>query len=444
MTKRPLFLWVVLVVAALAGGCRKHGAPVPWHQPVPVGAVSPGQFHTIPFGYNPSVSGWPGAVGDIVQNAGSTSAWVRSGTADTAWVAFPQTSIDGGSGGGIAQDGGVLTPLAGVGTVANPLAIPVVIPPARVVAISNITLSGTQTIDGRAVNVGDHVLAQAQSSAPTNGPYIVASGAWSRDPSFATAAQMVPGATITIYDGTTGIGSLWEFQTQGAIIVGTTALAFAQISPPDFGSNTTVSLADSAATLVPALHLTTALTVNTHGATTSTLTHQLMSGGTQTTTMVESPAGITVPPGSTTVAAINFASSTNSGIYQQGVNDYRLEALGQGSLSWNSTGLTDVMNGSCFQWNNSTGICQGAANNANLIVSGGTANQGDIQVGPSGALATNAAGGWIDVPTMAGAYTGTPGQISTGKAALFVDTTNDKVCFVFAGSSTAHCATLIP
>lgn len=70
---------------------------MPWHQPVPVGAVAPGQFHTIPFGYNPSVSGWPGAVGDIVQNAGSTSAWVRNGTADTAWVVFPQAGGGGGT-----------------------------------------------------------------------------------------------------------------------------------------------------------------------------------------------------------------------------------------------------------------------------------------------------------------------------------------------------------
>lgn len=122
---------LLLSTMVLAGGCRKQPTPMPWHQPVPVGAVAPGQFHTIPFGYNPSVSGWPGAVGDIVQNAGSTSAWVRNGTADTAWIVFPQTSIDGGSsGGGIAADGGVTAPLAcngdggaACGTPSKPLAI---------------------------------------------------------------------------------------------------------------------------------------------------------------------------------------------------------------------------------------------------------------------------------------------------------------------------------
>src|SRR5579863_9676288 len=82
----------ILGAALLAMGCHRSApqpTPIPWHQPTPVGAVSPGQFHVIPFGYNPSVSGWPGAVGDIVQNAGSTSAWVRNGTADTAWQTFP-------------------------------------------------------------------------------------------------------------------------------------------------------------------------------------------------------------------------------------------------------------------------------------------------------------------------------------------------------------------
>src|SRR5262245_42252723 len=51
---------------------------------------------------------------------------------------------------------------------------------ARVATTSSITLSGTQTIDGVAVSVGDIVLVKQQASAPTNGLYVVASGAWTR------------------------------------------------------------------------------------------------------------------------------------------------------------------------------------------------------------------------------------------------------------------------
>lgn len=420
---------IFLLVAALAAGCKPTAHRM---GTVPVG---PPTFRTIPAGANPNTMGISGAYGDIVQNSGGLGAWQLGAS---GWVVVPS------AGGGISPDGGVSAPLTGLGSASSPLAIPVVIPPARVVATSNITLSGTQTIDGRALNVGDHVLAQAQTTAANIGPYVVASGTWSRDPSFSTASQMVPGATITVYDGATGIGSMWQFQTTSAITVGTTALTFSQVNPADFGSNATVSLADSGGTLVPALHLTSALTVNTPGATTSTWTHQLMLGGTQTTTMTETTGGITVRNGSPSFPAYNFAGCTNCGIYWQGNNDTRLVGEGTGVLSYSSSGLQDLLNGTCFKWSNSTGLCQGAANNANAILSGAPVNQGDVQVGAAGALATNATGGWLDVAAMAGAPTGTPTQLSAGKVGMIVDTTNDKVCFNFGGSATWHCATLTP
>jgi hypothetical protein len=45
---------------------------------------------------------------------------------------------------------------------------------------SNITLSGTQTIDGVALTAGQRVLVKDQSTASQNGIYVVASGAWTR------------------------------------------------------------------------------------------------------------------------------------------------------------------------------------------------------------------------------------------------------------------------
>lgn len=49
-----------------------------------------------------------------------------------------------------------------------------------VATTANITLSGTQTIDGIAVAVGDRVLVKNQTTASENGIYVVASTAWSR------------------------------------------------------------------------------------------------------------------------------------------------------------------------------------------------------------------------------------------------------------------------
>src|SRR5262245_18827628 len=50
----------------------------------------------------------------------------------------------------------------------------------RAATTANITLSGTQTIDGVAVVAGDRVLVKNQTTASENGVYVVAAGAWTR------------------------------------------------------------------------------------------------------------------------------------------------------------------------------------------------------------------------------------------------------------------------
>lgn len=99
----------------------------------------------------------------------------------------------------------------------------------RVATTGNITLSGTQTIDGVAVVAGDRVLVKNQTAGETNGIYIVASGAWSRAPD----ADNVPGAEVTtgmytfVEDGTTQGSTGWNLVTKN-ITLGTTPLVFTQ------------------------------------------------------------------------------------------------------------------------------------------------------------------------------------------------------------------------
>src|SRR6478736_6645284 len=50
----------------------------------------------------------------------------------------------------------------------------------RAATTANITLSGTQTIDGVALSAADRVLVKNQTNAAQNGIWVVASGAWSR------------------------------------------------------------------------------------------------------------------------------------------------------------------------------------------------------------------------------------------------------------------------
>lgn len=92
--------------------------------------------------------------------------------------------------------------------------------PVRVVATTNVTLSGIQTIDGVAVVAGDRVLAAGQTSGSANGIYVVAAGAWARADDMNTAAE-ANNATVFVEAGTAGGGDVWT-QTANVVTLGTT------------------------------------------------------------------------------------------------------------------------------------------------------------------------------------------------------------------------------
>ena len=102
----------------------------------------------------------------------------------------------------------------------------------RVATTANITLSGTQTIDGVALSVGDRVLVKDQGTGSANGIYVVASGSWARS----TDADNNPGSEVTsgmftfVEEGTLNSDSGWVLTTDDPITLGTTSLAFAQFS----------------------------------------------------------------------------------------------------------------------------------------------------------------------------------------------------------------------
>ena len=103
-------------------------------------------------------------------------------------------------------------------------------PPVRAVATGNLTLSGTQTVDGVALAAGDRVLATAQTTASGNGVYVVAAGAWSRATAEDQASELTAGAMWLVTEGTTYAGTQWRQATTGTITVGTTNLSILQFS----------------------------------------------------------------------------------------------------------------------------------------------------------------------------------------------------------------------
>lgn len=94
---------------------------------------------------------------------------------------------------------------------------------------ANITLSGTQTIDGIAVVANDRVLVKDQTTASANGIYLVAAGAWARALDFNVSGDLTLGAIIPVRSGTVNGNTAWRLTTTGAITLGTTSLAFANI-----------------------------------------------------------------------------------------------------------------------------------------------------------------------------------------------------------------------
>ncbi|WP_225594817.1 phage tail protein [Pseudomonas sp. PDM22] len=100
----------------------------------------------------------------------------------------------------------------------------------RAATTASITLSGLQTVDGVALAAGDRVLVKNQTSAVDNGLYVVAAGVWKRATDADENSEVTPGLTVTVESGTAQADSVWQLVTDGAIVLGTTALAFQNIT----------------------------------------------------------------------------------------------------------------------------------------------------------------------------------------------------------------------
>ena len=100
----------------------------------------------------------------------------------------------------------------------------------RAASTANIaTFSGLLTVDGVTLVGGNRVLVKNQTAASTNGIYVAASGAWTRAADADASVEVTAGLSVMVEEGTTQADTQWRLTTDGAIVVGTTALVFAQI-----------------------------------------------------------------------------------------------------------------------------------------------------------------------------------------------------------------------
>lgn len=143
--------------------------------------------------------------------------------APTASVAFNSQKITGLADPTNAQDAATKNY---VDSVAQGLEIKASV---RAATTANITLSGTQTIDGVAVIAGDRVLVKNQTTTNQNGIYVAAAGAWSRAVDADTWNDNIAAFTF-VEEGTVNADTGWVSTANAGGTLGTTAIVFAQFS----------------------------------------------------------------------------------------------------------------------------------------------------------------------------------------------------------------------
>jgi len=144
----------------------------------------------------------------------------------------------------------------------------------RVATTGNITLSGTQTIDGVAVVADDRVLVKNQTDASENGIYECKAGAWGRADDLA-ASSSAAGAFTFVEEGTTQAEAGFVCTSNGGYdTVGTHDLAFTQFSGAgSFAANNGVKKTGSTFSL----SIDTATNINGYSGSYSTISTETFS-----------------------------------------------------------------------------------------------------------------------------------------------------------------------
>ena len=139
----------------------------------------------------------------------------------------------------------------------------------RVASTANVVIAtGTLlNIDGVVTVAGDRVLLKNQTLPAENGIYIAGVGAWARSTDADADAEVTQGMSALISEGLNNARKIYVLTTGDPIVVGTTALVFAQApNPANFLVPQTVSIAVDATIITNGYfdltHLTEALSLS--------------------------------------------------------------------------------------------------------------------------------------------------------------------------------------
>ena len=211
----------------------------------------------------------------------------------------------------------------------------------KVATTANITLSGTQTIDGVSVSADERVLVKNQSTASQNGLYLCKASTWERTDDLAAGVDAA-GAFAFVEQGTVNADNAFVCTSdKGSAVVGTNNLVFTQFSGAgqitagdglDKSANTlsldlksngglVIELTELALDLA-ASSITGTLPVSKITSLTSTVTElNVLDGITATTTELNLMDGGTSATSTTLATADRFVCNDNGTMKQVALSD---------------------------------------------------------------------------------------------------------------------------
>ena len=215
---------------------------------------------------------------------------------------------------------------------------------------ANITLSGTQTVDGIALVADDRCLVKNQTAAAENGIYVVAAGAWARSTDMNTWIQ-VPGAFTFIETGTTLADTGWVCTSNAGGTLGVTAINFTQFSGgASYTAGTGLTLVGSVFSLTNPVAINLGGTAGTATPTAGAVpygtgtAYAFTAAGTTGQVLTSATAG--APTWSTPLAGITITDDTTTNATRYPL----LSSVTTGTITGNNTSSTKL------SFNPSTGL----------------------------------------------------------------------------------------
>ena len=219
----------------------------------------------------------------------------------------------------------------------------------RAATTANITLSGTQTIDGVAVVANDRVLVKNQTTTSENGIWVAAAGAWARATDADIWNELISAFTF-VEEGTTNADTGWVCTVNAGGTIGSTAVAWSQFSSAgSYIGGAGLVLTGSTFDVVGT---TNRITVNADsidiaatyvGQTSITTLGTVATGTWSATTIAETKGGTNQTTYATGDLLYASAANTLSKLTKPATNTSFLQMTSAGAPSW-----TDTLDGGVF------------------------------------------------------------------------------------------------